>query len=94
MKERALQQDLLFRSSDQIGMVDKRVIKDVVTLILQTNQSSVTYPYVLDGREMGIVKNHLRRNHGDLADRILFIPGIKLTDGAGTLIEIEKGRKK
>lgn len=89
-ERRAYQQELAFRTSDSLPFVDKGIVREVVRTILESNHRRFIYPFVLDGKEIGAIRRHLLRHHGDLESRVLFVPGIRLEDGQGTLIEIAK----
>lgn len=93
-ERRSYQQELAFRASDSLPFVDKGVIREVVRTILESNHRRFIYPFILDGKEISAIRGHLIRHHGSLEPRVLFVPGIQLKDGQGTLIEIAKRKGK
>lgn len=89
-ERRAYRQELAFRKSDSLPFMDKGVVREVVRTILESNHRRFVYPFVLDAKEICAIRGHLIRHHGSLESRVLFVPGIQLKDGSGTLIEIAK----
>lgn len=94
MEKRCAQIELAKRKNEALPFVDKGLVRGVVNEILISNHRILSYPVILDQKEITAIERHLRRHHGDLADRVYFKPGALLPNSkeSGTLIEIEKKR--
>ncbi|MBI2029505.1 hypothetical protein HYT02_03765 [Candidatus Gottesmanbacteria bacterium] len=79
---------------DKLPFVDDGLVKNVISTILGQGNGEVIFPQEVSAAERRIVLNHLYRHHGSLGSRVVFISGIPLEEGVGTLIQISKKQKK
>lgn len=101
VENRASQIELRNRKNDFMPFTDSETVKGTARAIMDGMQSirhrsgEVVYPYSLSSKEIGDVRELVRRKSGNLAFRIGEFTPIRLEDGMGTAISIkEKGIKR
>lgn len=84
------------RACDLLPFVDKKLITQVTAAIMaearriKSRCGEVLYPFTISPREKMAI---LGRLDHPLRERVFFIPGIRMEDGVGTLIQIDgRGR--
>lgn len=100
VESRANQAELRTRRSDYMAFVDSQAIDEAVQAILEGmcqirhRAGEIIYPYPLSPREIGRVKNLVRKKGGGLIFRIGEFTPVRLEEGIGTVISIkEKGSR-
>lgn len=87
------QGEMARRASDSLPFVDNRMVKQVTVAIIakaarvRTRSGEVLYPFPISPVEKMKILSRLNR---PLRERVYFIPGIRMEEGVGTLIQIDK----
>ncbi len=94
LKMDRLQRHLADRATDYVSFVDKRAVKEAVAMVLRSSVGNHIFPQSLSLREISAVRTHMYRNHGDLGNRVSFVPGVPMEQGTGTRIIIRPKRER
>lgn len=98
MEIKTSQIELRDRMSDFVPFVDSKAVEETLRSIrdgmctIRHRAGEIVYPYPLSPREIGRVREIVRRKDGGLISRIGEFTPIRLKEGVGTVISIrEKG---
>lgn len=94
MERKAEQQELSKRATDQLPFRDDRLIRHAIQTIyarltdIKKGSGEIIYSSTISFREEQMIRSKL----SGLGNRLTFISGIRLAEGAGTLIEVREKR--
>lgn len=93
IRQEIQQRELARRASDDVRCIDSRAVNQALELIIRAGRDAqIEFGYSFTPSEIEELRVRLNRQNRHLQRRTSFVPGIRLADGAGTLIIV--GSKK
>lgn len=95
MTERPMQHEMRLRRSDYLPFNDKGAIRSAVKVVIEAfpkitkAQGEILFPFDLSPREQAVIRERLAKHHYTLRSRLIFVSGIPMEEGCGTLIRVE-----